>query len=232
MSSIKGNLGEERVDFLLSKLDKNAYKVISNVTLLNENYLTFNIDHIVLSIYGIFVIETKNLKGSIEGNEFHDYWQQIIEGKKYKFYNPVKQNSGHIVRLKELLSKGLKIVSIICFTERAELNLKLKNVTVVHTLGLLDAIKVHQKVVFTQEQLDYLVYKIEKEIKRYEKSNIKHEGLMEYNKLTKTVDNADKALLEFVDKRLKNDRRFIKRESIYIKSLLDFVDKYFKRQDN
>lgn len=232
MSNIKGDLGEERVSFLLSKLDKNDYNVISNIKLLDEEFLTFNIDHMVISKYGLFIIETKNLKGVIEGNQFHDNWSQIIEGQKYKFYNPIRQNSGHIVRLKQLLSNGLKIVSIICFTERAELKLSLKNATVVNTMGLLDAITVHKDIVFSQEQLDYLIYKIEKEMKRYEKSGIKHEGLMEYkNTLKNPIKNQDDELLTYIDKTIPKERSYIKRENKYIKSLLEFVDNQFRRKN-
>jgi len=54
----------------------------------------------VVSNYGIFVIETKNYKGWIIGNEFDDYWTQVIFKRKEKLYNPIKQNYGHIQALK------------------------------------------------------------------------------------------------------------------------------------
>lgn len=62
---------------------------------------TTQIDHIVVSIHGIFVIETKNYKGWIYGNSNNEYWTQNIYGNKYSLYNPLLQNKNHI---KSLLS--------------------------------------------------------------------------------------------------------------------------------
>ncbi len=45
--------------------DKKQYHIIDNVTISNDQKGTTQIDHIVISKYGIFVIETKNMKGWI-----------------------------------------------------------------------------------------------------------------------------------------------------------------------
>ena len=61
----KGVIGELLVNFLLSKfLDKEQYHLIKNVTLPTDDGTT-QIDHIVVSQFGVFVIETKNMKGWI-----------------------------------------------------------------------------------------------------------------------------------------------------------------------
>jgi hypothetical protein len=229
MSSIKGDLGEERVSFLLSELDKKDYRVESNVTMLDAESESFNIDHIVLSIYGIFVIETKNLKGEIQGNDSMAHWNQKVNGQKYKIYSPVKQNYGHIKHLRELLSKGIKIVSIICFTERSDLIVESKYATIVHTMDLVKAIKAHRKVVFSYEQLNYLVSKIRTEVKKYEDSNISHVGLMQYKRQKANSNNADNGLLEYIDKVAKIGVKSSSRESIYHKSLLEYIDKLIRR---
>ena len=46
-------------------LDKEKYTLLNDCTLPDEENLTTQIDHILLSPYGIFVIETKNYKGWI-----------------------------------------------------------------------------------------------------------------------------------------------------------------------
>ena len=69
---IKGYLGEKAVSNRLSKLDQSKYKVINNLMLQVGNKTT-QIDHIVVSNYGIFVIETKNYMGWIIGNEYDEY---------------------------------------------------------------------------------------------------------------------------------------------------------------
>lgn len=101
---IKGFFGEKSVALLLSRLDSEKYKVINNI-MLQVGDRTTQIDHVVVSNYGIFVIETKNYKGWIFGNEFSDYWTQVIYKRKEKLYNPVRQNYGHIQALKQILSE-------------------------------------------------------------------------------------------------------------------------------
>ncbi|WP_419184190.1 nuclease-related domain-containing protein [Xiashengella succiniciproducens] len=65
---IKGFLGELLIRFVLLFLNKKEYKIIHDVKLF-YNGLMSQIDHVVVSKYGIFVIETKNYKGWIFGSE-------------------------------------------------------------------------------------------------------------------------------------------------------------------
>lgn len=53
----------------IENLRKPNYVVDNNLILLNKFGKATQIDHIFISICGIFVIETKNLKGTIVGNE-------------------------------------------------------------------------------------------------------------------------------------------------------------------
>lgn len=77
---------------------------MNDVLLRSSKGLTSQIDHLVLSEYGIFVIETKNYKGWIFGNEKAENWMQVIFKEKHQFRNPVKQNWSHIYALKSVLS--------------------------------------------------------------------------------------------------------------------------------
>ncbi|MBK5240325.1 MAG: NERD domain-containing protein [Clostridium sp.] len=141
MPKIKGFLGEKLVAFSLSGLDKTRYKVINNIMLQVGNKTT-QIDHVIVSNYGIFVIETKNYKGWIIGDEFDDNWKQVIYKRKEKLYNPIKQNYGHIQSLKEILKEfgGVNYISIVAFTTRAELKVTSKT-DVVYTINLAKTIK-------------------------------------------------------------------------------------------
>ncbi|WP_428746064.1 nuclease-related domain-containing protein, partial [Sulfurimonas sp.] len=70
----KGLLGEMLVNFAANiRLDKQKYYLIKNVTLPTEDGTT-QIDHIVVSEFGIFVVETKNMKGWIFGDEKQKNW--------------------------------------------------------------------------------------------------------------------------------------------------------------
>lgn len=112
----KGLFGEFFVS-LLAKLffDKNKYHLVKNVTLPAEDGTT-QIDHIIVSRYGIFVVETKNLKGWIFGSENQPMWTQKIYKHSNKFQNPLRQNYKHLKTLESVLGCGLdKLFSVIVF---------------------------------------------------------------------------------------------------------------------
>ncbi len=123
--NIKGAVGEARVNFKIDFLGP-EYIALHDVTLRNANGSTSQIDHIVLSEYGIFVIETKNYTGWIFGNEKAENWTQIIFKNRYQFRNPVKQNMGHVYALKGSLSNypNIHYFPIVVFAGNA----KLKNI--------------------------------------------------------------------------------------------------------
>ncbi|CZQ80656.1 dna topoisomerase type ia zn finger [Trichococcus palustris] len=104
LSSVKGKLGEYFINQRLRRLDKEKYILLEDVMIRNGDAKTAQIDHIVVSVYGIFVIETKNYCGWIFGNENGKYWTQVIYKVKNKFLNPIIQNKGHVKALKALLA--------------------------------------------------------------------------------------------------------------------------------
>lgn len=101
LPTIKGKVGETSVAAALSFLPRNKYVILNNQMYKLGDRST-QIDHIVISVYGIFIIETKNYKGWIYGHTNNDYWTQNIWGNKYSLYNPILQNQSHI---KFLVSK-------------------------------------------------------------------------------------------------------------------------------
>lgn len=119
----RGEMGEHYVSKILSSLDENEYKVFNDVMLRTKNGKTTQIDHIVISAYGIFVIETKNYSGWIFGNEKAEYWMQIIYKERHQFRNPIKQNWSHIYALKEILKdyKNIRYFPIVVFVGSGEL---------------------------------------------------------------------------------------------------------------
>jgi restriction system protein len=80
-SSLKGFDGE--LTGWLSKklfLDGEIYKDLNNVTI-NASNGTTQIDQIIVSKFGVFVIEVKNLKGWIFGDEKAAKWTYDLYGK-------------------------------------------------------------------------------------------------------------------------------------------------------
>ncbi|SDB66668.1 NERD domain-containing protein [Butyrivibrio sp. INlla16] len=101
---LRGNLGEHRVHKILNRLPKDRYFVFNDLVVKGDRGLT-QIDHVVLSIYGIFVIETKNMRGHIYGSINGREWTKYSYGWKLKFMNPIHQNYGHIKALESFLGK-------------------------------------------------------------------------------------------------------------------------------
>ena len=102
-STAKGARGEARVRATLTKaLDQSTYHILNDITLPAQAGTT-QIDHIVVSRYGIFVIETKNMAGWIYGDADQSQWTQVLRRYKARFQNPLRQNYKHIKAVQGLL---------------------------------------------------------------------------------------------------------------------------------
>lgn len=115
-SWFKGKAGEAVVNLSARLfLDKTRYHLIKNVTLPTEDGTT-QIDHIIVSRYGVFVVETKNMKGWIFGNAKQRYWTQKIFKYSQKFQNPLHQNYKHVKTLQSLLDlSDEQVFSVVVF---------------------------------------------------------------------------------------------------------------------
>lgn len=129
----KGKIGEKVVAGKLDHLPKDQYRVLNNVTIPTPKGSS-QIDHLVVSIYGIFVIETKNYNGWIYGGEHAEYWTQNIYGNKYQLYNPILQNVGHVRALRSVLKdyEPLPILPIVAFSGKADIKVKVEEACVVY----------------------------------------------------------------------------------------------------
>ena len=157
---LKGMVGEYYVKRELSKLDPKHYFLLNDIMLPSSGHTnTTQIDHLVVSNYGIFSIETKNYTGWIFGNAYDDYWTQVIYYYKKKFYNPLKQNYGHVKAIEEVLrreSASVPIFSIIVFPSADKLKISGTD-TVVFWNKLLSVIQKKAMVYLSDEQKN-LVY--------------------------------------------------------------------------
>ncbi len=99
----KSHLGEFIVNFSARLfLDKDRYHLVKNITLPAEDGTT-QVDHIIVCQYGVFVVETKNMKGRIFGNAKQRQWTQKIFKHSRKFQNPLDQKYKHAKTLQSLL---------------------------------------------------------------------------------------------------------------------------------
>ena len=119
--TMRGRLGEILVGDMLKKLPKNEYDFYENLLLPTENGDTTQIDHVVFSRYGIFVIEVKNYGGWIFAGEKNRVWTQVFYRRKNKFQNPLRQNYKHVKTLQELTGLPEQVFyNLVIFTGKAE----------------------------------------------------------------------------------------------------------------
>jgi len=119
-SSKKGQDGEIRVALDITTLDRSTYHAVHNVTVQVSDGTT-QIDHVVVSKYGIFVVETKNYTGWIFGKERERNWNRNSNGRSDSFQNPIRQNHRHIAALSELLGVEQHLFhSVIAFCGQSE----------------------------------------------------------------------------------------------------------------
>lgn len=164
LNTLKGFIGELKLRFFMYLLLGSKYKTLTNITIKLPDNKTSQIDHIVVSPYGIFVVETKNYKGVITPNEYTGYWTQGFTRKKYKFYSPIKQNNGHISSLKYLLkNKQYPFINIVSFVGKATFKTaSLPAGVAIGIWGTIRLIKRHRDKVISIAEVEEITALIEK----------------------------------------------------------------------
>lgn len=113
-----GELGEYKINIQLDQLPSDA-KYLSDLLIPNSKSKSgySQIDHVILTPYALFVIETKNYSGTIYGDRKRAKWS--VNGK-FPMMNPFNQNYGHIQAIQAILPnvEARKFISIVSFTKR------------------------------------------------------------------------------------------------------------------
>jgi len=114
--------------FLVSYLLSAGFKptaIYHDLMVQSSNGKTTQIDIVVATDVGLIVIEVKDFTGWVFGKGNQDYWTQVSGYGKYRnrFYNPFKQNEGHIHALRGLSSQmaTLPMYSLVVFAGDCEL---------------------------------------------------------------------------------------------------------------
>lgn len=162
---VKGAMGETAVKTGAAiALPATTYRRYHDVTLPTARG-TAQIDHVFVSAFGIFVLETKNMDGWIFGRARDREWTQVFPGgKKYRFQNPLRQNHGHVKALEETLKEmglpGGTVKSVVVFVGDATLKTEMpENVTVGFEAARY--IKSFRTRVMTETQVDEICTAIE-----------------------------------------------------------------------
>ena len=153
------NEGEALVASTLSQLSV-PHVLINNVTLPLEQGTT-QIDHLLVTESGVFVIETKHYRGWIFGRPKDDYWMQTIYHKKSRFRNPLLQNYGHVKTVQALFKlPESAFIGVVVFTGDADFKSEL-GPQVLQLNQVLDFVAQPREKALDERQMAYVVGRIE-----------------------------------------------------------------------
>ncbi len=161
------NHGEAAVHkVIVSNFPPPNYHLLNNVTLPFQNGTT-QIDHILISTKGIFVIETKNYSGWIFGDEKSKQWMQVIYRVKSRFQNPIHQNFLHVKVIQQVLDFLPKeqIHSVVVFTGNGQFKTSTPK-GVIYLNQLIEFLKNFQDETISANRVEFCVGRLE--CKRYE----------------------------------------------------------------
>jgi hypothetical protein len=191
----KGELGEYKIDIQLAQLPK-EYKYISDLLIKNPKAKSgySQVDHVVITPYGLFVIETKNYQGTIYGGVDRKTWS--VNGK-FKMMNPFIQNYGHIQALKGLLNKKYESLfySMVSFTKRCTFKVDLE----------LRKIASNDLIVYDIEFTEFLTRKIAILKMQMEKAPLSKAEIMDIYSRINEVNILDKKIRELHVSELKGE---------------------------
>ena len=158
---VKGKIGECIVNFNTRlHLNGRDYRLIKDVTIPSGNGQSTQIDHVVVSPYGVFVIETKNYSGWIFGGADDSKWTSVHFRRKFSFQNPLRQNYAHICALSSLLNiPNTHIHGIVRFIGDARFKTGIPEG--VFTKGHIRYIESFNETVFTDEEVCAIIQRIE-----------------------------------------------------------------------
>ncbi|MBD9402971.1 nuclease-related domain-containing protein [Comamonas sp. CMM02] len=150
----KGWWGERKVQQWLARdLNPLHYHCVHNVTLRLADGKTTQIDHVVVSPYGLFVLETKHMQGWIFGSEKQKKWTQSIYRHRTAFQNPLHQNWLHIMALQQVLQVPLQhLHSVVVFTGHSHFKTEMP-ACVTQGRDCVAFIQSHTEVVWTEQEV-------------------------------------------------------------------------------
>lgn len=151
-----GKYGEYLVNKTIGESKINSY-VFYNYKI-EERNSSHQIDEIVVNKRGVFVIETKNMGGTIYGYRDQREWKQYKKQEVKSFFNPILQNKTHIYALKKILPRNVDIKSLVVFIDSNIENVRADDVILLNELNAkLNA----GEEVLTNEQALMIAYRIE-----------------------------------------------------------------------
>ena len=126
------------------------------------------------------------------GGENSEYWTQVLYKNKYKLYNPIKQNEGHVRFLRQLLKcpTDFPIIPIVVFDNSADLKVHVTNHIVVNRCNLNKAISQYKDTVLSPDQVEMVVNALQQHFTIVDKEEIK-----QHKHNVQNIQHSTKALI-------------------------------------
>lgn len=166
LPDLKGKIGEWTVQRQAKQHLDERYILLNDLTLPDQDGGTTQIDHVLLSPFGVFVIESKNYKGWIFGSARQKMWTQKIYKKSYQFQNPLHQNYKHTQVLSHLLADLLEpehLHSLVVFMPGCEFKTEMPK-QVFQGAGWVNYVQELRTEVISAMRLKRLQLRLEKEV--------------------------------------------------------------------
>lgn len=160
INKIRGWFGERKTKFYMwLSLNAKVYQRFHDIIIKTKNGTT-QIDHLLVSPYGLFIVETKNRKGWIFGSEDQQKWTQSLYGDNYSFQNPIRQTFRQKKILSEFLGLNKSIIhTVIYFVGNCKFKTQLPDNVIKSRLG--KYIKQFKDRVLPSEEIDRVIGEIE-----------------------------------------------------------------------
>lgn len=139
--------------WLHQELDAQRYHCLHKLTVALSDGSTTQIDHVVVSPYGLFVLESRHLPGSIVGSPMQPTWTQTLYRQRSSFPNPLRQNACHIQALSEVLQvPHAQLHSVVVFTADCSFKNALP-LCVTRGRACVDFIRSHTQEVWSEQEV-------------------------------------------------------------------------------
>lgn len=129
VASDPGLYGEYQITCLLERYAQDARFLHNLYIPYGEN--TTEIDILMIHPVGVFVIESKNFRGTVTGSAEERMWTQYIHAHRDTFYNPIRQNHTHVIALQKTLGYNINYHPVVVFGNKCKLRMTRKTKSLV-----------------------------------------------------------------------------------------------------
>ena len=114
-----GREGERLTANVLRKVFGDQVRLYNNLYFTDSKGKPYQVDSLALTPWGLLVIETKHWNGSVYGKVDAERWRYVPHGRHMRartVYSPIRQNRGHVGKLRGTLGRALPMYSCIVFS--------------------------------------------------------------------------------------------------------------------